>query len=145
MVQNALEEDIQDGQWAMRRSELQREMRKRVPDPHVIIAFSQQRSEASKTDSRKPSMLSEAAHRLLWLYHSCLPDLMAEINFDVGKLLLSSPGYQAIQVRQVENNEHLHLASIDKVTELHALRLLSTTEQFQWTGRACKIIFFPAQ
>lgn len=95
-VEEALQENA-EGQWAQRRRDVEREVRRRVPDFQVVVAFSQQklRGEAktgeagTEPDPVKLALLSEVAQRLIWLYQRCLPSLVAEVRFDVGRLLQS--------------------------------------------------------
>jgi nucleolar pre-ribosomal-associated protein 1 len=82
------------GQWSRRCMEVETEVRKRVPDFMVVVAFGQQTQQApAKTspahinNQNKNALLAESAQRLLWLYHHCLPAVVSEARFDVGKLL----------------------------------------------------------
>ncbi|KII96154.1 hypothetical protein PLICRDRAFT_151289 [Plicaturopsis crispa FD-325 SS-3] len=91
-IANALEEDEIDGQWLRRLGEVEREVRKRIPDFQVVVAFSQQKSTEVPapgvlSNATRTLLLSECAQRLLWLYHRYLPLLVGEARFDVGKLL----------------------------------------------------------
>lgn len=125
---------------------LEAEARKRAPELQVIIAFSQQKSDNVQEKSTpsdgtvvttlKPlitSMISESALRILWLYHKCLPTLVAEARFDSGKLLWSflrdwSAGVQGVQGPSVDG--------WDVLRRLHILRLLKESDQFSWSGKA---------
>ncbi|KAG6897168.1 hypothetical protein C0992_003674 [Termitomyces sp. T32_za158] len=101
-VEAALEENETEGQWCRRRRDIEREARRRVPDFQVIVAFSQQKFEEAPATAKttigapppgptpnptRTALLSESAHRLLWMYQRCLPMVVAEARFDVGKLL----------------------------------------------------------
>ncbi|KAF9517643.1 hypothetical protein BS47DRAFT_469370 [Hydnum rufescens UP504] len=104
-VEAALEENEETGQWMRRRLELEKEVRRRVPDFQVVVALSQRNvsalastsalAAATVVDQSQPGeatrneLLSEASLRLMWLYHRSLPSLAAEARFDPGKLLLS--------------------------------------------------------
>ena len=135
-VQSTLEEDDEDGLWARRRREVEREVRKRVPEFQVIIGFSQRTNEVSFTSvgqaSPRPtqtSLLSEAAHRLLWLYHRLLPSVVAEARFDAGKLL------QAIEDMLAQGISTGPTAGLNMLRQLHVLRLLRESEHFSWSGK----------
>ena len=148
-VQSMLEEDEEDGQWCKRRREIERDVRRRVPDFQVVVGFSQQKfvdNVAQPDNSILPSghinptkaaLLSESAQRLLWLYHRCLPSLVAEARFDVGKLLLNfggtaSDGMANILTDTVSNP----VAGLRTIRELHVLRLLKDSDQFAWSGKS---------
>ncbi|CDO76370.1 hypothetical protein BN946_scf185011.g34 [Trametes cinnabarina] len=151
-VERALEED-EDGLWARRRREVEREVRKRVPDFQVIVGFSQRLNEAGqasetsakddqikqqekgKQEEKAPNLtraalLSESAHRLLWLYHRLLPSVVAEARFDAGKLL------QAIEDMLLHTSLGSTTAGLDVLRQLHVLRLLRDSEHFTWSGKS---------
>ena len=141
-VADALEEK-EDGQWRQAVVALEAETRKRVPELQVIIAFSQQKSDIIQEKSTprgesvattlKPlttSMISESALRILWLYHKCLPTVVAEARFDSGKLLWSFLHHwsERVQGHSVDG--------WDILRRLHVLRLLKESDQFSWSGKA---------
>ncbi len=135
-VQTALEEDDEDGLWARRRREVEREVRKRVPEFQVIVGFSQRTNEVSapptgqvSPNPTRTSLLSESAHRLLWLYHQLLPSVVAEARFDAGKLL------QAIEDMLAQGITVGPTIGLDTLRQLHVLRLLRETEHFTWSGK----------
>jgi nucleolar pre-ribosomal-associated protein 1 len=144
-IAKSLEEDV-EGQWTRRVRDIEKEARRRVPDFQVVVAFAQQKLgdvsalQSGKTplDSRlynpqKSALLSECALRLLWLYHGCLPLLVSEARFDVGKLLssfLNTPKTTTIQVEEGQDVRGLHT-----LRQLHILRLLKESDQFIWSGR----------
>lgn len=146
-VQRVLEED-EDGQWCKRRREIEKEVRRRVPDFQVVIGYSQQKMidntvepgnnhSSDRKNPTKVALLSESAQRLLWLYHRCLPSLVAEAHFDVGKLLLNfigttSDGTKVISPEVGSNG----IAGLRAIRELHTLRLLKDSDQFAWSGRS---------
>lgn len=143
-VQKVLEEDEEDGQWSKRRREVEREVRRRVPEFQVIVGFSQQKpvettvqaTDIPPTNSMKLTLISESAQRLLWLYHRCLPSLVAEARFDVGKLLHVSLRRTARSINDLPE-EHLDVAiGLHTVRELHVLRLLKESDQFSWSGKS---------
>ncbi|EIW81785.1 hypothetical protein CONPUDRAFT_143472 [Coniophora puteana RWD-64-598 SS2] len=160
------------GMWAARRAELAREVRRRVPDFQVIVAFAQVSastvsssgatvSEAADADSGlkkdanvavqapnevQQALLSEVALRLVWLYHRCVPDAVAEVRFDVGKLLLgggflpasvSSSGPDAdVEMSEEDPKQGGGTAvALQRVKQLHILRLLKESEQFVWSAK----------
>ena len=153
-VERALEEDEEEGLWARRRREVEREVRKRVPDFQVIVGFSQRLNETTavldaqgnekqeKTPSGKDkqkerapnptrtALLTESAHRLLWLYHRLLPSVVAEARFDAGKLL------QAIEDMLLQVSASSPTAGLDTLRQLHVLRLLRESEHFTWSGKS---------
>jgi nucleolar pre-ribosomal-associated protein 1 len=141
-VADALEEE-EDGQWRQVVINLEAEARKRVPELQVIIAFSQQKSDmvqgkrtpgdGAVVTTLKPlttSMISESALRILWLYHKCLPTLVAEARFDSGKLLWSFFHHRSGEVQGQS------VDGWDILRRLHVLRLLKESDQFSWTGKA---------
>jgi nucleolar pre-ribosomal-associated protein 1 len=142
-VADALEEEG-DGQWRQAIVSLEAEARKRVPELQVAIAFSQQKSDIVQEKSTsgdgtvvaatlKPltaSMISESALRILWLYHKCLPTLIAEARFDSGKLLWSFLHHWSGEVQGQS------VDGWDMLRRLHVLRLLKESDQFSWSGKA---------
>jgi len=140
-IEGELEESESDGQWKKRRNELELEARRRVPDFQVVIAFSQkageevQREDAGATaappSNVRMAMLAESSTRLLWLYHLCFPSLVAEVRFDVGKLLQSSFD------NEVETDNIAGPTSgLDTLRRLHVLRLLRESDQFLGFGKS---------
>jgi nucleolar pre-ribosomal-associated protein 1 len=135
-IEEVLGEDEAEGQWNKRRKDIERETRRRVPDFQVVVAFSQQKPGDAQTDSpnlTKGALLLEAAQRLLWMYHRCLTSVVAEVRFDVGKLLQNF----SLEIRsataesgQVSAADKLHM-----VRQLHVLRLLKDSDQFNWSGK----------
>ena len=136
-------EEEEDGQWRQAIVALEAEARKRVAEPQVVIAFSQQKSDVvqEKTASGegtlvatlKPltvSVISESALRILWLYHKCLPTLVAEARFDSGKLLWSFLHHWG------ERGQGEYVDGWGVLRRLHVLRLLKESDQFSWSGKA---------
>ena len=120
-IEAALEEDDDHGQWSGRRREVEQEVRRRVPDFQVVVAFSHR--PASVPNLVKATLLAESAQRLLWMYHQCLPLLVAEARFDVGKLLHNF----------TETGDKGVSDGLRTVQQLHVLRLLKESDQFAWT------------
>lgn len=134
-VQQALEEDPEDGLWSSRLREVEKEVAKRVPDFQVIVAFAHQKGGNAPVDPKavqqppnpiKIALLSESAQRLLWLYHQYLPQLVAEARFDVTKLLLS------VQDSKEDDDAPRGLTIL---RQLHTLRLLNENEEFSLSGK----------
>ncbi|KAJ7109702.1 ribosome 60S biogenesis N-terminal-domain-containing protein [Mycena crocata] len=138
-IETALEEDKGDGQWAKVRRDLDREIRHRVPEFQVIVAFASTQKEGQNKPGKGPlhpakiALLAESAQRLLWMYHSCLPLLAAESRFDVGKLVqnFSDLGESVSE----SSHERDTTARLNTVRQLHVLRLLNESEQFVWSGK----------
>ena len=153
-VERALEEDA-DGQWARRRAELEREIRRRVPEFQVVLGFAQRSAEAARASADadedgdvnmkekrnqnpvRGALLAESAQRLLWLYHRCIPALVVEARFDVGNLLLSLQHVVGLPVAAVSSRTD----GLDTLRQLHVLRLLSESDQFNWSGKTgeCRV------
>lgn len=151
-VSEALQESETEGQWARRRRELEREVRRSVPDFQVVVAFSQQKQPASaqnEVNDTKAALLAESAQRLLWLYHRCLPAVVAEARFDVGKLLQTfvvkdkdgtGPGSD-----ESETDDASDAASrLYRAQQLHVLSLLQDSDQFFWTGKIGANLLLPS-
>ncbi|KAJ7505347.1 ribosome 60S biogenesis N-terminal-domain-containing protein [Mycena galericulata] len=138
-VEEALEEDEGDGQWAKMRRDLEREVRHRVPEFQVIVAFASAQKEGQAVPGKaaphptKVALLAESAQRLLWMYHSCLPLLVAETRFDVGKLVQNFSGVEGAVSEP--GDERDAAARLNTVRQLHVLRLLSESDQFVWSGK----------
>ncbi|KAF9263035.1 hypothetical protein L218DRAFT_1077444 [Marasmius fiardii PR-910] len=126
-----VEEELQgrQGQWRKCLLDLEREVRKRVPEFGVVVSFvSRIETESSEM---KSAVLSEVAHRLLWLYHDALPGVMGEVKYDFGRLLSSvnvSEGEEEVQA----------VGRLGMLKQVHILRLLSENEAFKgdWSGRS---------
>ncbi|KAA1478653.1 hypothetical protein DENSPDRAFT_692792 [Dentipellis sp. KUC8613] len=139
-VEAALEEN-EGGQWSKRRQELEREVRRRVPDFQVVVALSQNKAgenPSAKTNAAlsvpvapnhtQAALLAESSTRLLWLYHRCLPQLVAEARFDVGKLLQNFMDNSG-------STEGDAVAGLHTLRQLHILRLLRESDQFSWSSK----------
>ncbi|KAF9480206.1 hypothetical protein BDN70DRAFT_833085 [Pholiota conissans] len=142
-VAAALEENEEDGQWNKRCRELEREVRRRVPEFQVIVGFSQQKHTGA-VNSTKIALLAETAQRLLWLYHRCLPAAVAEARFDVGKLLLAFTQDEEFANENEDGEESIYTASRwYRVQKLHVLSLLKDSDQFVWTGKIATLPYTP--
>ena len=138
-IAKTLEED-DEGQWSRRCKEIEREVRQRVPDFMVVVAFghqTQQAQNAQTIETRNPmriALLGEGAQRLLWLYHRCLPAVVAEARFDVGKLLQSINATSSTD--KIENERDPDAVErVYRVHLLHTLRLLKDSDQFAWANK----------
>lgn len=149
----------EDGQWTRRCGELEREVRKRVPDFMVIIAFGQLKQGPTKprlsspdksnnapqsditkpTNSTKDALLAESAQRLLSLYQKCLPSVVAEARFDLGKLL---HGFvQEVERQGVDGEDEIEIEPaerLSRVQQLHVLSLLREGDHFMWNSKIGK-------
>ncbi|KAF9558394.1 hypothetical protein CPC08DRAFT_639060 [Agrocybe pediades] len=136
----ALEEDEEEGQWNKRCKELERDVRRRVPEFQVLVAFSQQKSDPKLPNNpTKTALLAESSQRLLWLYQRCLPSVVAEARFDVGKLLQAfSP-----ESGEATEEEDQPLVKLQRVQKMHILSLLKESDQFTWTGKIATLSHSP--
>ncbi|KZS90936.1 hypothetical protein SISNIDRAFT_487949 [Sistotremastrum niveocremeum HHB9708] len=92
----------------------------------------------SKGDTTRSLLLSEAALRVIWLYHVHLPDLVSEVKFDAGKLL-------GTLVMRSDSDPHSHSiptqeerAGLDMIRQLHVLRILKESQSFTWSNKLGK-------
>jgi len=135
-----LEED-EDGQWSRRCREVESEMRKRVPDFMVVIAFGQQTQKtptgttSAEINQNKKALLAESAQRLLWLYQNCLPAVVSDARFDVGKLLQN---FASTSNGDDTNDESEPGTAIRlyRVQKLHVLNILRDSDQFSWAVKS---------
>ncbi|THV01983.1 hypothetical protein K435DRAFT_717738 [Dendrothele bispora CBS 962.96] len=131
-IAESLQETEQDGQWRKRLKDLEREVRRRVPDFQVVLAFLHHAEEGAKN-----ALLGESAHRLLWLYHSCLPEMVAGTKFDVGKLLSSvETANDGARMREGNSESWLPSDKLHDVKQLHILKLLGASDQFSWSAKS---------
>ena len=128
------------GLWGKRRREVEKEVRKRVPEFQVILGFCQQKVvSAPKAQASNPvrtALLQESAQRLLLLYHKYLPEVVAEARFDVGKVLSS---FDVSVVDDADENSSIPGAAqkFHLIQRLHMFRTLKESDQFIWTGKTC--------
>ncbi|KAF9531008.1 ribosome 60S biogenesis N-terminal-domain-containing protein [Crepidotus variabilis] len=160
-IAKALEEDEEDGQWTKRCRDIEREVRRRVPDSMVVIAFGQPKHdpqvsspEKSKLEDKpcevKPpnrtrdALLAESAQRLLFLYQKCLPSAVAEARFDTGKLLQTFVKAGALEAETEDEaieagpSERLH-----RIQQLHVMSLLKESDNFIWTTKIGSLFHTP--
>ena len=137
-VETTLMEDSGVGRWHSRIKELEKEVKKRVPNFEVIVAFSQQKSsvawapEHSKEYVARRGMISEIGLKLMWLYHRSLPSIPAEARYDIGKLLFSPAGQQLIADGGDVGTLSSQTSGLVTLSQLHLLRLFHHSGQFAW-------------
>ncbi|WVR03656.1 hypothetical protein IAU60_000651 [Kwoniella sp. DSM 27419] len=95
----------QENPWTRRKRELELEVRKRIPELSVIIAFAQKAAtmgpaEEAETEAEialaaKSAMLTEVALRIFGLCNKTLPSMASEMKFDPGRLLVSASSASA--------------------------------------------------
>lgn len=116
-------------------------MRKRVPDFMVVIAFGQQTQKtptgttSAEINQNKKALLAESAQRLLWLYQNCLPAVVSDARFDVGKLLQN---FASTSNGDDTNDESEPGTAIRlyRVQKLHVLNILRDSDQFSWAVKS---------
>ncbi|KZO94573.1 hypothetical protein CALVIDRAFT_528779 [Calocera viscosa TUFC12733] len=134
-IEQEVGEQTDEGQWRSRRLELQSEARRRVPDFSVIVAFASSQlkvQEEGNNMTRRRAMLKEVALRLLWYYQKNLPGLVAESRFDAGKLF--NPGND-VSAQNDASGDKDEMNGLDTLAQLHILRLLRDSEQFNWAAK----------
>lgn len=138
-VVKALEEDEINGQWAKRTDDIEREMRKRLPDFQVIVAFSHQKTASQQTNGSdriaqpiKSALLAEIQQRLLLLYHRCVPSVVAEASYDVAKSLQS---FEIID-QSDEGSGSDASTGLNDLRQLHILHMLRETDRFELSSKA---------
>ncbi|KZT38705.1 hypothetical protein SISSUDRAFT_1061745 [Sistotremastrum suecicum HHB10207 ss-3] len=89
-----------------------------------------------KGGTTRSLLLSEAALRVIWLYHVHLPDLVSEVKFDAGKLLgmLIMPSGSESHPHSILSQEERG-AGLDKIRELHILRIMKESQSFTWSNK----------
>ena len=120
-----------DGQWSRRRLEVETEVRKRVPEFMVVVAFGHQTPLTNVDNQTKRALLAESAQRLLWLYQHCLPAVVSEARFDVGKLLQTFTT-QVDDSGDGDEDEPDLARRLFRVQQLHVLNILMDSDQFSW-------------
>lgn len=166
--------DEVDDPWSKRIRELELEMRKRAPDVEVILAFAQHSAasqalqasaeEADEGAKARAELLTESALRLFDLYYKALPSVVAEVKFDVGKLLVTSSSAKQEQLARKQAREGSvaddvgSLASVgtagtigmgggfgqgrgdvkdfDALSQIHMLEMLSSVKEWDWMKKA---------
>ncbi|KAG8735771.1 hypothetical protein FRC10_010167, partial [Ceratobasidium sp. 414] len=117
--------------WATRATEVVDAVRRRIPEVGVVVGVAQEavkalvEGEGERTEARR-DLLAEGALRLLWLYARVLPGAIAEVRFDVGKLL------QETEVGEGEDGER---NGMRVMCQIHVLRVLGESDQFVWSAK----------
>lgn len=123
--------ETHSGRWTTWLRNLERELRKRVPELSSVVQMQQSLASAvpsTSESSATPSLsgdvlLTEVALRCVWLYHAALPGAALESRFDVGKLLahpFMRPGARGLEA----------------VAQQHALRIVERSPDWAWAARA---------
>ncbi|KAF9445509.1 hypothetical protein P691DRAFT_805556 [Macrolepiota fuliginosa MF-IS2] len=146
VVEDALEAgDTEEGLWGKRRREVEKELRKRVPEFQVVVGFSQQKSvlppaQVTATQQAanpvKNALVQESAQRLLFLYHKYLHEVVAEARFDVGKALSSFTSAGGIGEEERVGEAPDPTKKFLLVQQLHVLRTLKESDQFVWMNKS---------
>lgn len=126
------------GQWATRRLEVEQEIKRRVPNFEVIVAFSQHKPVISSDgveNKVRNDLIAESGLRLMWLYHRSLPSIPAEARCDVGKLLASATGQNLIRSADSGDGGERSSAGFGAVSQLNLLRLFHHSGQFAWSSK----------
>ncbi|KAJ3827887.1 hypothetical protein F5880DRAFT_1102471 [Lentinula raphanica] len=126
--------------WTRRLAEVNKEIRGRLPDIQVVLAFLK-RIEASPSavNATSVALLSESAHRLIWLYYVCFVSTStlgaaeeALWRFDVGTLMASV----SIFSNEQQDEQHQDDSSVDDISgltvlkDVHILRTLCLSTEF---------------
>jgi nucleolar pre-ribosomal-associated protein 1 len=158
VVENTLEgRDTEEGLWAKRRKEIEKEVRRRVPEFQVVLGLSQQKSPMQATSGQdvsssmkvhnpvRDALLQESAQRLLLLYHKYLLEVVSEARFDVGKALINFNA-STIDAKESEDGTPGTTKRLHLVQRLHVIRTLKESDRFVWTNKICTCFsFFWAQ
>jgi nucleolar pre-ribosomal-associated protein 1 len=122
-------------------------VRKRVPDLGTVVGFAMAAAKgssgvgSSEVEKSRRAVLTEAALRLLSLYHLTLPSLVAEGKFDAGKLLVPAEEKGKGKGAATEAGDgwgfaRAELKGVDALSQLHVLRLVGEGGDFVWGGKA---------
>ncbi|KAG8718925.1 hypothetical protein FRC08_004054 [Ceratobasidium sp. 394] len=118
--------------WAARAVQVVDAVKRRMPEVGVVVGVAQEAVKAlveggeGEGTEAKRVLLAEGALRLLLLYARVLPGAMAEVRFDVGKLL---------QETEVEGRENGGNNGMRVMCQIHVLRLLGESDQFVWSAK----------
>ncbi|KAK3842885.1 MAG: ribosome 60S biogenesis N-terminal-domain-containing protein, partial [Linnemannia gamsii] len=110
-------------QWASAITSLMAELRRRVPDIHIIIRLHNgiqtlAQSEAESEESIRNNLFNNGVLRLVKYYQQFLPQAVSEANFDVGKLIPSD------------------FSTVQAGTLIHLLELLLELNDFRWSNKS---------
>ena len=81
----------------------------------VVAAFGHQTPLGNVDNHNQRALLAESAQRLLWLYQRCLPAVVSEARFDVGKLLQTF----ATQVDDADDDHEDEADSARRLLRVH--------------------------
>ncbi|QRW12827.1 nucleolar pre-ribosomal-associated protein 1 [Ceratobasidium sp. AG-Ba] len=120
-------------EWTTRAAEVTDAVRRRMPEVGVVVGIAQEAvkalgQEGDRAQEIKHELLAEGALRLLWLYSLVLPGAMAEVRFDIGKLLQETE----LEVEKEGENRN----GMRVMCQIHVLRLLGESDQFVWHAKA---------
>lgn len=143
-IERALGEDSITGQWARRRQDIEKEIRKRVPDFQVIIAFSNAHAMPSSSEEStgvraRAFLMAEVAQRLMWLYHRCCPSLVAEARYDIAKSLA------ALDIDNKAQASDGAIGNLLRLHQLHVINMLKKNEQFVWHAKTGSFALEPTE
>lgn len=139
------------GAWTRRLTEVTREVRARLPDIQFVLAFLKRIEAAASPQAGSLSvsstirtanptaltLLSESAHRLVWLYHACFVSASSPSTseglgrFDVGGLMANLSIFSA---EEPNKQEVIVVASeldgLQMMKDIHIIRTLRLSGEF---------------
>ncbi|KIK54460.1 hypothetical protein GYMLUDRAFT_1022449 [Collybiopsis luxurians FD-317 M1] len=136
------------GAWSKRLAEVNKEIRSRLPDAQVILAFlkrveaaasSQRDTSSTASKASNPTalaLLSESAYRLVWLYHACFATNSLSTadegpgRFDVGSLVASLSMVSVQSDNLAEEEEVDTIIGLKTMKDIHILRTLRLNGEF---------------
>ncbi|KAJ4475724.1 hypothetical protein J3R30DRAFT_3706325 [Lentinula aciculospora] len=144
------------GPWTRRLAEVTREVRARLPDIQFVLAFLKRIGVAAlpplvplpnapstgTVNSAALALLSESAHRLVWLYHACFVSALTLSmveeglgRFDVGGLMANLGMFSAEEsdVRNVNseaNSAAGGFLGLEMLKDVHIVRTLRSSSDF---------------
>ncbi|KAJ3881336.1 hypothetical protein F5051DRAFT_476344, partial [Lentinula edodes] len=138
------------GAWTRRLTEVNREVRARLPDIQFVLAFLKRIEAAASPQAGSLSvsstirtanptaltLLSESAHRLVWLYHACFVST-SSLNtpeglgrFDVGGLMANLSIFSAEPNKQEVIVVASELDGLQMIKDIHIIRTLRLSGEF---------------
>ncbi|KAG0273711.1 hypothetical protein BGZ95_010495 [Linnemannia exigua] len=122
-IANIKSSDPPAQQWASAITSLMAELRRRVPDIHIIIRLHNgiqtlSQSDAESEESIRNNLFNNGVLRLVKYYQQFLPQAVNEANFDVGKLIPSD------------------FSTVQAGTLIHLLELLLELNDFRWSNKS---------
>ncbi|KAF8994562.1 ribosome 60S biogenesis N-terminal-domain-containing protein [Cyathus striatus] len=141
------------GLWGRRRREMEREARKRWEGGKE--KDKENAGPVKEPNEVRKALLAEAAQRLMRVYQRSFPAVALEARYDIGKLLLGfeeaarkdddeeEEEEEEEEDEEEDEEEEVEPAKrLDRVKQLHVLKLLQESEQFVWTGKAGSSTYF---